>query len=110
MERTSLSDSPARRFHDIPMSQIAASLKEKEGLEAALKEIKTLRGLLPICSFCKKIRDDEGYWHNVESYIRSKTEAQLSHGVCPDCLRKHYPDLADEVLNKIERENPVSDK
>jgi hypothetical protein len=62
-------------------------------LEKALHEVKTLRGIVPICSFCKKIRNDKGYWDQVEVYVRSHTEAQFSHGVCPDCMKAHYSDL-----------------
>lgn len=61
-------------------------------LEKALAEVNTLMGIIPICSFCKKIRDDEGYWKQVEVYIDQHSEAQFSHGVCPDCLKKHYPE------------------
>lgn len=61
-------------------------------LEAALAHVKTLRGLLPICAACKKIRDDRGYWHEVEAYVRAHTEAEFTHGICPDCMRKLYPD------------------
>jgi len=65
-------------------------------LQKALDEIATLRGILPICSFCKKVRDDEGYWQQVDMYIRDHTEAEISHGICPDCLKEHYPDLSFE--------------
>lgn len=68
-------------------------------LEKALSQVNSLSGLLPICSSCKKIRDDSGYWEAVESYISSRSEAQFSHGICPDCMRNLYPDIADEVLN-----------
>lgn len=61
-------------------------------LETALREVRTLRGILPICSFCKRIRDDQGYWAQVESYLSQHTEANLSHGVCPDCMAEHYPE------------------
>ena len=54
-------------------------------LNAALENAKTLKGMLPICASCKKIRDDEGYWHKVEIYIRDNSEAEFTHGVCPDC-------------------------
>ncbi len=64
-----------------------------EGLEKALTEIKTLRGIIPICSHCKKIRDDEGYWNRIESYLHKHSEAELSHSICPDCAKEHYPDL-----------------
>jgi len=56
-------------------------------------EIKTLRGFLPICSVCKKIRDDEGYWQRVEKYIQDRSDAKFSHGLCPPCARKLYPNL-----------------
>ncbi len=57
-----------------------------EQLQAALHEVRTLQGLIPICAHCKKIRDDQGYWNQMESYIQSRTEAQFTHGICPDCL------------------------
>jgi AmiR/NasT family two-component response regulator len=60
-------------------------------LQDALALVKVLRGLLPICASCKKIRDDQGYWHQVEVYIRDHSEARFSHGICPDCARKLYP-------------------
>lgn len=65
-------------------------------LEKALAEVKRLSGLLPICASCKKIRDDKGYWRRIESYISSHSEAQFSHGICPDCQRELYPELDDE--------------
>ena len=65
-------------------------------LAAAAENLKTLSGLLPICSFCKDIRDDEGYWQEVEAYVRSHTQAEFTHGVCPACFKKHYPEFADE--------------
>jgi HAMP domain-containing protein len=62
-------------------------------LNKALSEIKTLRGILPLCSFCKKIRDDKGYWEQVDVYIHKHSQADISHGICPDCAKEHYPDL-----------------
>jgi PAS domain S-box-containing protein len=62
-------------------------------LQDALEKIKTLRGIIPICASCKNIRDDKGYWHKVESYVHNHSEADFSHGICPDCARKLYPDL-----------------
>jgi hypothetical protein len=61
-------------------------------LTEALGNIKTLKGLLPICASCKKIRDDHGYWQKVESYISDHTQAEFTHGICPDCLRRLYPE------------------
>jgi PleD family two-component response regulator len=66
-------------------------------LQEALANIKTLSGLIPICAACKKIRDDTGYWNQLESYLLSHTEAEFSHGICPECVRRLYPDLADEM-------------
>jgi hypothetical protein len=60
--------------------------------ERAVQQVRTLSGLLPICSSCKKIRDDGGYWNQIEAYIRSHSEAEFSHGLCPDCLRTLYPE------------------
>ena len=62
-------------------------------LQLALANIKQLQGILPICSSCKKIRDDQGYWHQVEVYISRHTEADFSHGLCEECVRKLYPEI-----------------
>ena len=62
-----------------------------DDLEDALDNIKTLQGLLPICSWCKSIRDDKGYWNRLESYIRDHSSAEFSHGICPSCSKLHYP-------------------
>lgn len=62
-------------------------------LQDALKKIKTLRGIIPICAACKKIRDDTGYWNQLEIYIRDHSEADFSHGICPDCAKALYPDF-----------------
>jgi DNA-binding response OmpR family regulator len=68
-------------------------LRQKKELEKALTEIKVLKGLLPICSNCKKIRDDQGRWEPVEVYIRNHSEAKFSHGICPICAKELYPDF-----------------
>ena len=82
--------------------------EEKENLiidlQKALSEVKKLSGLLPICSSCKKIRDDRGYWNGVETYISEHSEAEFTHGICPDCMRKLYPEIADEVLLGLEKD------
>jgi FixJ family two-component response regulator len=67
-------------------------------LQEALANIKTLRGLLPICASCKKIRDDSGYWSQLEIYLRSHAEVDFSHGLCPDCIIQLYPELAHDVV------------
>jgi hypothetical protein len=64
-----------------------------ENLKDALNQVKLLSGFLPICASCKKIRDDKGYWNQIESYIREHSEVEFSHGICPDCAEKLYPDL-----------------
>lgn len=60
-------------------------------LQHALDEVRTLQGLLPMCAWCKKVRDDQGYWDDVASYIARHTEASVSHGICPDCSKVHFP-------------------
>lgn len=67
-------------------------ITEKKALQAELKELK---GFLPICASCKKIRDDKGYWNQIEAYIRDHLEVVFSHGMCPDCAHKYYPDFVD---------------
>jgi hypothetical protein len=61
-----------------------------ETLRQTLSEVKILKGFFPICSSCKKIRDDKGYWNQIESYIQERSEAEFSHGICPDCTDKLY--------------------
>ncbi|MGC9325146.1 MAG: PAS domain S-box protein [Desulfomonilia bacterium] len=72
--------------------------EEREHLNAelveALKQIKTLKGLIPICAACKKIRDDKGYWKQLESYLEEHSEAIFSHGLCPDCFQQYFPEAA----------------
>ena len=67
--------------------------KRKKELEEALEEIKTLTGILPICSYCKQIRNDDGYWQQVEEYISQHSGALFSHGVCPSCYKKEMARL-----------------
>ncbi len=64
-----------------------------EKLQAALSDVKSLSGLLPICASCKKIRDDKGYWRRVEEYIRDHSDAKFTHSMCPECIKKLYPGL-----------------
>ena len=63
---------------------------EKEHLESAMKQIKTMQGLIPICCHCKKIRNDEGFWEQVEVFVRDHSDANFSHGICPDCKKRFY--------------------
>ena len=64
-----------------------------DSLEKAVKEVKTLRGIIPICSFCKKIRNDKGYWDQVDVYVTEHSEALFSHAICPECMEIHYSDI-----------------
>jgi hypothetical protein len=66
-------------------------------LRKALDEVETLRGLLPICASCKKIRDDRGYWNTVEDYFTQRSKIDFSHTLCPDCIRTLYPDLWEQM-------------
>lgn len=71
----------------------AAREKLVDELRGALSEIKTLSGLIPICASCKKVRDDQGYWNQIEVFVRDRSDAEFSHSICPDCVEKLYPDL-----------------
>jgi CheY-like chemotaxis protein len=86
-------------------------------LGKSLKEIKTLRGLIPVCAWCRKIRDDRGYWKRVETYVEEHTEASFTHGICPECLKKTSPELFEQVkmdrpdiftneMNPVENDDP----
>jgi DNA-binding response OmpR family regulator len=78
------------------MIRLQAELERRvREFDAALGHVRQLSGLLPICSYCKKVRDDDNYWHQVEAYVARHSEARFSHGVCPDCLERHVkPELA----------------
>lgn len=91
---------------DITEEKLTERAKEQliTDLCDALAQVKTLSGLLPICSSCKKIRDDAGYWNQIEAYISKHSEAEFSHSICPTCMKKLYPDLADKVLPEGETE------
>lgn len=80
---------------DISKRKKAEADKEKLiiELQEALKKVKALSGLLPICAVCKKIRDDKGYWNQIENYIRNHSEAEFTHSICKECARKYYPDF-----------------
>lgn len=80
-------------------SRRAALLKEQHvsaELQRALDEIRVLRGIIPICSYCKQIRNDAGSWERLEKYISEHSEAAFSHGVCPECYKKHHPEIYKE--------------
>jgi PAS domain S-box-containing protein len=66
-------------------------------LQETLAQVKTLSGLLPICTSCKQIRDDQGYWHQLENYLRDHSDTEFTHGICPDCARKLYPQIYGNI-------------
>ena len=83
----------ARTLHIWKRRQFVALVVERElnsRLEKALSEIRTLEGMLPICMHCKRLCDDSGHWHPVEVYVRDRTHAEFSHGICPDCTLRHH--------------------
>ena len=88
-------------YKDISIQKKAEDEREKliGKLQKALDEVETLGGLIPICSHCKKVRDDSGYWDQVEDYISKRSNANFSHGICPDCMKKYYPKIYYKMQN-----------
>ena len=85
--------------HKVRVARLKASERElKRRVDEALAKVKVLRGLLPVCASCKKVRDDKGYWNQIETYLHEHSDTQISHGICPDCVRKLYPEYADAIL------------
>lgn len=82
-------------LRDITERRVAEQERERlfADLQSAVAEIRTLRGLLPICSSCKRVRDDSGYWNQIETYISAHADVRFSHGLCPDCARRLYPEV-----------------
>ncbi|MGO9585031.1 MAG: PAS domain S-box protein [Limisphaerales bacterium] len=93
-------DITARKQNETERDQLIRDLQD------ALASVKSLSGLLPICASCKKIRDDEGYWSQVESYIQKHSDATFTHGLCPDCLKQLYPELVEGGLGGPPKEAP----
>ncbi|MGR3220439.1 MAG: sensor with HAMP domain protein, partial [Candidatus Anammoxibacter sp.] len=77
--------------------QLQSEIAERE---KAIAKVKILSGFLPICAGCKKIRDDDGYWNQIEEYIRDHSEAEFTHSMCPECLREYYPELYKNKKNE----------
>jgi Protein of unknown function (DUF3365) len=75
-------------------------------LQAALANVKTLTGLIPICASCKKIRDDQGYWTQLETYLKQHSDAEFSHSLCLDCMRKLYPELSGKMEARLAEHEP----
>ena len=107
-------DPAGRVTHYVAVKEDITARKQTEAerdqlirdLQDALANVKSLSGLLPICAGCKKIRDDKGYWNQVESYIQKHSEAKFSHGMCPDCIKKWYPDLVEAGLGESHEKEP----
>lgn len=74
-------------------AEIKRRIEAENRLQQALSEVKTLKGFIPICAGCKSIRKDDGYWERIETYLRNHSDAEFSHGMCPDCQKKYYPDF-----------------
>jgi hypothetical protein len=74
-------------------------------LQQALSEVKTLSGLLPMCASCKGIRDDQGYWNQLEEYLEKHSDAQFSHGICPECVKKLYPDIYPRLMERMKEKH-----
>jgi hypothetical protein len=95
-------------------AELEQKVKERTvELEATLASVKTLSGLIPICASCKKIRDDKGYWQQVEEYVSAHSTADFSHGICPDCMKKMYPEQYEKylLLRQVgKRAQPASNK
>ncbi len=100
MERVRLITQNRLRISNTKLEDAVKGLEKAHGekddlilkLRQTIDEVETLQGIIPICSACKKIRDDSGYWQQVEEYVRSHSHAEFSHGICPDCVKKLYPD------------------
>ena len=95
--------------HHLTLKQQQDLLEEQNrALKEALEQVKLLNGLLPICASCKKIRDDKGYWKQLEYYLESHSEVQFTHSLCPECAHKLYPGLCDDddddddIISKVE--------
>lgn len=84
---------------------MAATMRRTRGL---VKKIRRLEGILPVCSFCKRVRDGSR-WHNLESFIESRSEAEISHGLCPECARRHYPDYCESAFTSKQGDEAPGD-
>lgn len=91
------------------VARIKSDIREREELidklQDAIASVKTLTGLLPMCASCKRIRDDQGYWTQVENYISTHTDANFTHGFCPECVKKLYPEHYEYIYDKKEEKD-----
>ncbi|GAB4301417.1 MAG: hypothetical protein Fur0034_15160 [Desulfuromonadia bacterium] len=84
-----------KRYHDLVKSQLDELERKNAELKEALSRVKTLEGIIPICMYCKSIRNDAETWEKLEAYITRHSDAHFSHGICPACMRKYYPDALE---------------
>jgi methyl-accepting chemotaxis protein len=106
-----ISSEPARRVDALGTDELAFLadsinkmldhlVQAQQELQESINHIKTLRGIVPICAHCKNIKDNKGYWKQVEAYIEEHTEAEFSHSLCEKCMRELYPELAEEIMGE----------
>lgn len=88
-----IGDDKVKELKELVISLIHSLRLKQVALKEALAEVKVLSGFLPICASCKNIRDDKGYWNKIEAYIRDHSEVEFSHGICPECVKKLYPEV-----------------
>ncbi len=96
---------PVTELQELIIILIYSMRSEHLELKEALGKVKLLSGFLPICSSCKKVRDDKGYWNQIEEYIRDHSEADFTHSFCPDCAEKLYPDTYKKITEKNKQKN-----
>ncbi len=95
----------ARIETHLKLCELQEQLTERvRELEEALAQVKKLEGLLPICSYCKRVRDDQDYWQQVESYITARSEARFSHSICPDCYEEHIAPQLKDMKRQLEQD------
>lgn len=93
----------------LAQQEIARRKLVEAELQKVLSEVKTLRGFIPICAGCKKVRDDKGYWEQIESYLQRHSDARFSHGLCTDCMEKYFPGLSKEDSGTVEAKQPPAE-
>lgn len=98
-----IDNDPLKRLRELTFVLIHSLLLEKEELKNALSEVKTLSGLLPICAKCKSVKDNKGYWSRIENYLAKHSEVQFSQKLCDNCIKDLYPDIAEEIIAKMDK-------
>jgi len=101
--RQAINSDPVSELRELVIALVHSLRMREEELRETRSELKVLSGLLPICVSCKKIRDDKGYWTQLETYIHRHSEAQFTHGICLDCIEKLYPGVMDRQQNSDDK-------